>query len=124
MTCLPGFVVNSGGVFASTLFDLGVHPARIEAMCRQQYRPVVGALLERARREGRPAVAVAEDVARLRLHRRGAAGGEPTLARIARRVARRSFVLRSMYGRYRFGHYAHDLVELEREIAGGTPCTA
>jgi glutamate dehydrogenase (NAD(P)+) len=39
--CLPGYVVNCGGVYASSLYDSGVGTPEIHAIFESRYRPIV-----------------------------------------------------------------------------------
>jgi len=50
--CLPGFVANAGGVYASGLFDRGVPIPEIDALCARHHRRVVDALLAAASSSG------------------------------------------------------------------------
>lgn len=112
IVCLPGYVVNMGGVFASSLYDQGVSVAAIESLFAGPYRSFVGALLETARLRRVPATELAASLAARRL---------PTNQQrrsLARRIYGR-FMRRRMPRRFR-GSLAlrrslRALVELEQE---------
>lgn len=61
--CLPGFVTNCGGVFASSLHDSGVQRNQIEYIFGDLYRRRVSRLLSVAHRRGRSPVDTASDIA-------------------------------------------------------------
>lgn len=63
VVALPGFVCNSGGVFASSLYDSGVTMERIDRLFDDQFKPVVQALLVASRRTGESPVNIASDIA-------------------------------------------------------------
>ena len=68
--CLPGYLVNGGGVFGSTMFDLGMSEAEVERTTRDAYRPMVGRLVQRAESLGVSPVEVAEALATQELEAR------------------------------------------------------
>jgi len=78
--CLPGFVTNSGGVFASGLFDSGLAVADVERIATEHYRPVVAALLQKAVRMGRSAADLAEEIALQRFERNCVLAGQNRLS--------------------------------------------
>ncbi len=89
VVCLPGFVSNSGGVFASGLFDSGVPAPLVEQVVVDHFQPVVAALLEVAGKGTVTPVALAERIALRRLQERSAAvlrtdTGESILRRLVR----------------------------------------
>ncbi len=63
IVCLPGYVVNVGGVLASSLFDQGAPPAAIEALFAGRYRRIVSGLLSAAARRGVPVTVLAAELA-------------------------------------------------------------
>ena len=56
--CLPGYLVNVGGVLASSLHDQGLSRAEVEALFAKEYRSVVDGILALSREAGRPATEV------------------------------------------------------------------
>ena len=61
--CLPGFVTNCGGVFASSLYDSGMPRQEIETIFGGMYRDIVLRLFTTATRLGRSPVDTATQVA-------------------------------------------------------------
>jgi glutamate dehydrogenase (NAD(P)+) len=59
----PGFVTNSGGVFASSLFENGMRLAEIERISATHYRGAVRSLLRRSEELKLPPTELAETVA-------------------------------------------------------------
>jgi glutamate dehydrogenase (NAD(P)+) len=117
--CLPGFVVNCGGVFASSLYDSGVPRSKIERLSRERFRALVAALLD-ARRSGSSPFRLAQEVALERLARRQASTRpDSRLGRIGRALVR-EYVPRSLYGRDLLARFTRNLVELERRIRAWT----
>ncbi len=110
--CLPGFVCNGGGVFASSLADSGVKQGRIEAICREIYRPVVAELICSSRALGVSPVAFAEQIARERL-RKGEGG---SLGHLLKRLRRRGLVPGALYGPAVQRLFGRDLGALEKLI--------
>lgn len=70
VVCLPGFVVNVGGVLASSLFDQGVRRRDIEAFFAGPYRQFVGRLLRAAQGRGVSAVEYAQELVQRQLDSR------------------------------------------------------
>lgn len=122
--CLPGFVTNAGGVFASSLADSGVHRAQIEELCRTLYRQVVRDLLDASGRTGVSPVRIAEETARRRLEE-GRGGGIGTLwTRLLKGAARRGILPRTAYGQFYLRRFSEGLRQVDRMIglaAGGAP---
>jgi glutamate dehydrogenase/leucine dehydrogenase len=92
--CLPGYLVNSGGVFASSLYDSGVPRGEVERLFATRYRSTVGRLLARSRELGVSVVHASERIARNEADRRGQASpsasvGEKVARRILPRLPRR-----------------------------------
>jgi glutamate dehydrogenase (NAD(P)+) len=112
VACLPGFAVNCGGIFGSSLHDSGVPLAEVEALSRRSFQPVVAALLEaRAARAVSP-VTLALAVAHERLAERAAAARPRSRAwRIAGTLARERLP-RGLYGRSYARRFEQNLVEL------------
>ncbi len=112
--CLPGFVCNGGGVFASSLADSAVEGERIEAICRDFYQPMVEELIRRSRSLGISPVELAQQVALRRLER----GEGGRVGPILKRVYRRGLFPPQLYG-YLVQHlFGRNLTALERMIRG------
>lgn len=106
--CLPGFVSNSGGVLASSLADLGLPQREVESLIAEYFRAAVVGILRVAARRQRPAVEIAESLARLHMLERVPSPTRSLATRVYRRFleprrpdrwklasARREFVSRS-----------------------------
>jgi glutamate dehydrogenase/leucine dehydrogenase len=61
--CLPGFVANAGGVYASGLFDRGVPVPEVDSLCARYHRRMVDSLLRASTSRGLPPGHIAERVA-------------------------------------------------------------
>ncbi len=92
VVCLPGFVTNSGGVFASGLFDSGVPLQRIEEIGAGEYRKVVAALVAASLQRDESPVHLAERVA-LRRFAEAEAGSQGS--GLVKKLARRGLVPKS-----------------------------
>lgn len=62
-TCLPGFVTNAGGVYASSLFENGLDLEEIEKISATYYRNAVKILLERSEKLKLSPIVLAKKVA-------------------------------------------------------------
>jgi len=62
--CLPGFVVNNGGVFASSLYDTGVGIEVIERICSGLYCGVLHSLMDKSVEMNISPADMATDIAR------------------------------------------------------------
>lgn len=85
---LPGFVSNVGGVLASSLHDLGIEDDQIETLIQRWYRPIVDGILDLARREGRPATEIAEELAQSHAQDRPAFRARSLVRRVHDRFVR------------------------------------
>jgi len=63
IVCLPGFVSNAGSVYASSLFEDGLHLEEIEQISATYYRTAVKSLLERSEELKLSPIVLAEKVA-------------------------------------------------------------
>lgn len=121
VTCLPGFVVNSGGVYASSLYDSGVPSGEIERISGTLFRGAVLHLLRKGREVGQSPVRIAEKIA---LDRLGAAGRADNRQRGRGEVLRRRVLPRAWYARRYAGEFSGNLMRLQRRIESYSPCTA
>jgi glutamate dehydrogenase (NAD(P)+) len=120
---LPGFVTNSGGVYASSLYDSGVTKDSIEEISTQYYRPVVAALLRVSRDLGQSPVTVAEQVALRRLKAKmSGSGGDTRTDRLLKRLFRKGLIPRTIYGGRVASAFVENLRHLERQICGEGAC--
>jgi glutamate dehydrogenase (NAD(P)+) len=114
--CLPGFVVNCGGVFASSLHDSGVPLSSVERLSRRQFRAIVAALLDARAEWGASPVRLAEEIALERLaERQASTRPESRLRRLARAVAS-EYVPRRLYGHDYLARFARNLADLETTV--------
>jgi glutamate dehydrogenase (NAD(P)+) len=114
----PGFVCNAGGVFGSTLFDVGVPNESIEEVGRTLYRDVISSLLERARSLGKPAADIAEKVALARYQKMAANSSRSArMALLLKKVRQRGLLPRLFYSRFRLRQFENSLHSLSREIS-------
>lgn len=120
---LPGFVTNSGGVYASSLFDSGVSIGRIEDISSRYYRPVVAALLKKSLELGQPPVAVAERIALQRLQARVRGdGGDGRFDRLLKRLFRKGLLPRVVYGRRASQVFVENLQNLALQVLETDAC--
>jgi glutamate dehydrogenase (NAD(P)+) len=115
---LPGFVCNAGGVFGSTLFDVGVPEESIEEVGQTLYRDVISSLLDRVGALGKPASAIAEKVAIARYEEMAATSSRSArTALLLKKARQRGLLPKALYGRIRLRQFADSLRSLSREIA-------
>ncbi|MEW5746944.1 MAG: Glu/Leu/Phe/Val dehydrogenase dimerization domain-containing protein [Nitrospirota bacterium] len=121
VVCLPGFVTNSGGVYASSLYDSGVPGERIEQISATLYRRIVGLLVRKAAELRQSPVVLAEAVALERLRRaheghgqgQGSAG---LVRRIGKLLRRKGIVPRAWHARAFEARFINNLEQLLKEI--------
>ncbi len=115
---LPGMICNAGGVFGSTLFDVGVPQIKIEETGRTLYRDAIAALLNRSQASGRPAADIAEKVAIKRYWRMAdKPAGSARTANLLKRARRRGLLPKSLYGQLRLRQFEDSLRSLAHEIS-------
>lgn len=115
--CLPGFVTNSGGVYASSLFDSGVKRPEIEEVSAGQYRNVIKALLKKSIELKRSPLKIAEEVASRRLLT-GSATTRTLADRIVKKAAQKGFIPKGVNGKLFLKKFVENLQRLESEISG------
>jgi len=89
VACLPGFVANCGGVYASSLYDSGVARTDIHALFGPTYRGVIEQLFHAGERNKQSPLEVATDIAERRAKDRSgshASRGEKLRARADREL--------------------------------------
>jgi glutamate dehydrogenase/leucine dehydrogenase len=115
--CLPGFVTNSGGVFASGLYDSGVSMAEIERIGGEHYRPVVSTLIREACTRGVSPVHYAEKIAVRRFERADSSAAPVGLGgKVLRILQAKGVVPRSTTGRQAAQRFVANLRELLAEL--------
>ena len=92
--CLPGYVVNVGGVLASSLYDQGVPRPAIEHLFATRYRDAVARLLRVASGRGVPVTLLAQELATSAIAARAAYRPRTIPVRIYERFLRRRLPLR------------------------------
>jgi hypothetical protein len=113
--CLPGYVVNNGGVFASGFYDMGIPVPLIDLICVEHYRPVLTALLSKAKERNCSPIEIAEKIVRKRF-RPVSGSSESRWMRISKRLVREKILPKSFYGRRRWRQYEAYLAGLKAEI--------
>jgi glutamate dehydrogenase/leucine dehydrogenase len=83
--CLPGYLSNSGGVLASSLYDQGIPRATVEALLAEHYRPIADGILRVAARRRQSAVEVSAALAQLHMPARARARTRSLARRIHER---------------------------------------
>lgn len=114
--CLPGFAVNCGGVFASSLLDSGVSIPRIQDLCSTLYRDVISSLLEKSRTQCQSPVKTAEGIALTRQAARSRGIKDERRARLVKKAFQKGLIPKKLYGRYYEGHFSRNLRDLNAEI--------
>jgi glutamate dehydrogenase (NAD(P)+) len=115
---LPGIICNAGGVFGSTLFDVGVPHEHIEEVGRTLYRDVIASLLDRARALGKPATDVAEKVAIARYQKMaGETSRASRILHLAKKARRRGLLPKPVYSRLRLRQIKDSLRLLAHELS-------
>lgn len=115
IVCLPGFVTNSGGVFASGLFDSGIAVARVEEIGATSYRRVIATLLSESLRRGQSPVRLAEQVA-LKRHAEALLVVSGRGDRLLRQLTRRGLIPGSVASKRADRQFVANLERLERMI--------
>lgn len=125
IVCLPGFVVNSGGVYASSLYDSGVSSGEIERISGSLFRETVFRLLLKSREVGQSPVGIAERIALDRLEAAGRSGIEKKkLDRAMERLFRKRLFPGRWYARRYAMKFSGNLMRLQRQIEGYSPSAA
>ncbi len=118
IVCLPGFVVNCGGVYGSTLSDLGIDTINVEKLFKDYYRPIIKALLDASAGEGLWATSLAERIARDRLaNRQDPAESHSPYALIAKKAAQEKLLPRYLKKTLSLREFINNMLDLERLIS-------
>ena len=122
IVCLPGYVVNCGGVYASSLHDSGVSAEQIEQVSSEQYRRAVAALLERARTTGFSPVTIAQSVAERRFSDKAStASNRSVWEKVYDKVRRAGVTPHSVHAKKVFNSFRTNLEELEMQLQRWQP---
>jgi len=115
--CLPGYVVNCGGVYASSLHDSGVALQQIEEISSNGYRRVVAALLKSSRETGHSPLVIAGSVAERRLAAQISGGHNRTVADMLYEKARGTGVVpASLHAGKVLGSFRRNLEKLIQQL--------
>lgn len=116
IVCLPGFVTNSGGVYASSLFDSGVSVEKIEKISGRYYKDAVSALLEKSALLNVSPVVLAEKIARRRLEASLTDGAKELSPGLLKKLYRKGVVPKSVFGGVVLGRFVDNLKALKGQI--------
>jgi glutamate dehydrogenase (NAD(P)+) len=129
--CLPGFVVNSGGVFGSSLYDAGVPLSVVEEVSARYFRRVVVTLLRMRLQHGILPTTLAKQVAFQRFRERSATAWEGSpYARAFRRLVLAKAIPWRIRSARALGRFVRNLIDLEAlieargQVSGGLEPTA
>lgn len=122
IVCLPGYVVNCGGVYASSLHDSGVSAEQIEQVSSEQYRRAVAALLERSGATGVSPVTIAQSVAERRFaDKASTASNRSVWEKVYDKVRRAGVTPHSVHAKKIFNSFRTNLEELEMQLQRWQP---
>jgi glutamate dehydrogenase/leucine dehydrogenase len=113
--CMPGFIVNNGGVFASSLYDSGVGIEAIERLCSDSYSDVLRALMGKAAEQGVSPVDMATDIARREFE--AASSNDSILDKVMRKGLVRKAIPSKLSGRLQYKAFIRHLDKLRGVIA-------
>ncbi|MFX0196604.1 MAG: Glu/Leu/Phe/Val dehydrogenase dimerization domain-containing protein [Candidatus Hodarchaeota archaeon] len=117
VVCMPGFVCNSGGVYASSLFDNGVSMRVIERVSSVDFRRAVRALLQKSQDLNLSPVDVATQIALQRFKNKKKEDNKTTIIEKAMEKAfRKGIFPKPIYGRLKLGQFKADLLDLTKQI--------
>ncbi|MFC1826940.1 Glu/Leu/Phe/Val dehydrogenase dimerization domain-containing protein [Thermodesulfobacteriota bacterium] len=122
ITCLPGFVVNSGAVFASTLFDSGIPLDKIENLGANEFTDVVRALLVSEKENGRSPVVIAQKIAQERIAEYIAGGkSKIKIDNYMKKLYRKKIIPRFIYSRFVYSRFRKNLQNLKLQVKNFIP---
>ena len=114
--CLPGFIVNNGGVFASSLYDTGVVFETIERICSDLYCGVLFALLDKSRELHLSPVDMATDIARKEFE--AASSNDSIKEKVMRKGAVQKIIPTQLSRKFQQDAFVRHLDKLRTTIAG------
>jgi glutamate dehydrogenase (NAD(P)+) len=114
--CLPGFVTNSGGVYASSLFDSGVAVKEIENLSKIYYRDVIKRLLKKSIEEKTSPVKISEEIALKRFNRTAINSNDKRFEKLLKSVYRKGMIPKKIYGTFVLNRFIANLKRLVSEI--------
>jgi glutamate dehydrogenase/leucine dehydrogenase len=113
--CMPGFIVNNGGVFASSLYDSGVGIESIERLCSDSYSDVLRSLMGKAAELGISPVDMATNIARKEFE--AASSIDSILDKVMRKGLVRKAIPSNLSGRFQYKAFIRHLDTLRGIIA-------
>ncbi|MGA1841296.1 MAG: Glu/Leu/Phe/Val dehydrogenase dimerization domain-containing protein [bacterium] len=117
-TCLPGFVCNSGGVYASSMFDNGVCLKEIEKTSETIFRGIIRSLLDKGRTLDISPVEIATLIAMKRFERKKMENGNPGIfKRVKKKIFSKGRFPKPLYRALWVKEFKANLIELEKEIS-------
>lgn len=117
--CLPGFVCNSGGVYASSMFDNGISLKDIEMNSEIYFREVIKTLLKKSLELDMSPVEIATMVAIKRFEKNKAENGNSGIyERALKRALAKGLFPRSIYRVLWLKRFKSNLINLESDIEG------
>jgi len=117
VVCLPGFLTNAGGVYASSLFAAGLRLEEIEKISATYFIPVVKSLLRKSKERGLPEMELAERVADKRFKNRPVPSNAGFGAKVGAILNSRAPLLRDLSRSARARQIVESLRKLDFEIA-------
>ncbi|WP_319583461.1 Glu/Leu/Phe/Val dehydrogenase dimerization domain-containing protein [uncultured Pseudodesulfovibrio sp.] len=115
ITCLPGFIVNNGGVFASSLYDTGLKIDSIERICAELYRDVLFSLIGKAAELGISPVEMATNIARKEFE--DTATNDSIMDKMMRKEVLRKAIPSKLTGKHQQEAFINHLHKLQQIIA-------
>ena len=117
--CLPGFVCNSGGVYASSMFDNGVCLKEIEKISETLFRCIIKTLLDKGRTLDVSPIEISTVTALKRFEKRKKENGNPGIfKKVMKKIVKKGRLPRSLYRALWVKEFKANLIELEKEISG------
>ncbi len=117
VVCLPGFLTNAGGVYASSLFAAGLRLEEIEKISATYFIPVVKSLLRKSKERSLPEMELAERVADKRFKNRPVLSNAGFGAKVGAILNSRAPLLRDLSRSARARRIVDSLRKLDFEIA-------
>jgi glutamate dehydrogenase (NAD(P)+) len=115
--CFPGYLVNAGGVFGSSLFDSGVPLKKVEGISATHFRSLINMLLTIRSQQNISLVSITGEIAEDRMStRKDPYRNKSPLMYTARTFAQNTFIPKYFLGRARAHRFINALNELEKQF--------